>query len=157
MFLRCTTLALTFVFASALSLSAADQEKAPLTATPISDAVARTASDTQPGATLWTLSQRPKLPAMLPVLYGAYVGLQVMDIVSTRRAISAGAHEANPLFKKGGMGTTLAIKAASAVGMVYISEKTWKKHRVGSIVLMAAVNGISMAVVANNTRNAARR
>ena len=34
---------------------------------------------------------------MLPVLYGSYGLLQAMDIVSTKRAIAAGAHEANPL------------------------------------------------------------
>jgi hypothetical protein len=94
---------------------------------------------------------------MLPVLYGTYAGLQVMDVVSTRRAINAGAHEANPLMQKGGMATTLAIKAASGAGMIYVSEKMWKKHRVGAVVLMAAMNGVSAAVVAHNNRNATRR
>jgi hypothetical protein len=51
------------------------------------------------------------------------------------------------------MATTIAMKAASSVGTVYIAEKMWKKHRAGAIVLMAAMNGVSAAVVAHNNRN----
>ncbi len=157
MFRRAAALTLTVLFANAVNLSAADQATAGLGATPLASAVARAAVDSGPVVTLWSLSQRPKRPAMLPVLYGTYAGLQVMDMVSTRRAIAAGAHEANPLMKKGGLGTTLAIKAASTAGTFYISERMWKKHRVGAIVLMAVVNGLSTAVVAHNNRNASRR
>jgi hypothetical protein len=152
--LRRITLALALLFGGALHVSAADQVIEAPGAAPIAGAIARAATDAGPTVTLWTLSQTPKRPGLLPVLYGTYAGLQVMDTVSTRKAIAAGAREANPLMQKGGMAATVAIKAASGVGMVYVSEKMWKKHRVGAIVLMAAMNGVSAAVVAHNNRNA---
>jgi hypothetical protein len=156
MFRRITTLTLTALCIGVLHASAADQFPNAPGAAPIATAVARAANESEP-TTLWTLSQTPKRPGLLPMLYGTYAGLQVMDIVSTRKAIAAGAREANPLMQRGGMAATVAIKAASGVGMVYVSEKMWKKHRVGAIVLMAAMNGVSAAVVAHNNRNAARR
>jgi hypothetical protein len=157
MFRRTATLTLAIVFTGAFHSSAAAQENDTPGTAPLSGAIARAAQSSEPTVTLWTLSQTPRRPGLLPVLYGTYAGLQVMDIVSTRKAISAGAREANPLMQKGGMAATVAMKAASGVGMVFASEKLWKKHRVGAIVLMAAMNGVSAAVVSHNNRNAARR
>lgn len=156
MFRRTATLTLALLFTGAFHGSAAAQENDTPGAAPLGGAIARAAKAAEPTVTLWTLSQTPRRPGMLPVLYGTYAGLQVMDIVSTQRAIAAGAREANPLMQKGGMATTIAMKAASGVGMVYVSEKLWKKHRVGAIVLMAAMNGVSAAVVSHNNRNASR-
>ena len=150
------TLTLAILFTGVLHGSAAAQENDTPGTAPLGDAIARAAKASDAPVTLWTLSQTPKRPGLLPVLYGTYAGLAVMDIVSTRKAISAGAHEANPLMKNGGMATSIALKAASGVGMVYVSEKMWKKNRVGAIVLMAAMNGVSAAVVSHNNRNAAR-
>ena len=156
MFGRITTLTVAALCIGVLHASADDQFANAPGAAPIATAVARAANESEP-TTLWTLSQTPKRPGLLPMLYGTYAGLQVMDIVSTRKAIAAGAREANPLMQRGGMAATVGIKAASGVGMVYVSEKMWKKHRVGAIALMAAMNGVSAAVVAHNNRNAARR
>jgi hypothetical protein len=156
MFGRITTLTLIALCFAVPHASAADQFSNAAGAAPIATAVARAATESEP-TTLWTLSQTPKRPGLLPMLYGTYAGLQVMDIVSTRKAIAAGAREANPLMQRGGMAATVAIKAASGVGMVYVSEKMWKKHRVGAIVLMAAMNGVSAAVVAHNNRNTTGR
>lgn len=153
---RIATLTVTALIVSALHASAAVQDSDSPGTAPIAGAVARAAKDAEP-TTLWTLSQTPKRPGMLPVLYGTYAGLQVMDIVSTRRAIAAGGREANPLMQNGGMATAIAVKAASGAAIIYASEKMWKKHRVGAMVLMAAVNGVSAAVVSHNNRNAARR
>jgi hypothetical protein len=154
------TLAILFTFTGVLNLSAADapdQETGAPGSAPIAGAIAHAAKDAGPAVTLWTLSQRPKRPGMLPVLYGAYAGLQVMDVVSTRKALASGAQEANPVMQKGGMAATIGIKAASGVATVYVAEKMWKRHRVGAIVLMAAMNGVSAAVVARNNRNASQR
>jgi hypothetical protein len=156
MFRRITTLTLAVLFTGTMHASAAGRDRDTPGAAPIAGAVSRAAKDTE-ATTLWTLSQTPKRPGMLPVLYGTYAGLQVMDIVSTRKALSAGAQEANPLMKKGGMATAVALKAATGAGMFYASEKMWKKNRVGAIVLMAAMNGVTAAVVAHNNHNAARR
>jgi len=153
---RIATLTLAILFTGLLHGSAAAQDNDPPGMTPLGGAIARATSASEAPVTLWSLSQTPKRPGLLPVLYGTYAGLQVMDIVSTRKAIGAGAREANPLMQKGGMAGTIAIKAASGAAMVYVSEKMWKKHRVGAIVLMAAMNGVSAAVVSHNNRNAGR-
>jgi hypothetical protein len=103
----------------------------------------------------WAVDRPQQRPAALQVLYGSYAALQVADIVSTRRALAAGATEANPLMKSaaGSSGAMLAVKAASAAGTIYLAERTWKKHRTGAIVLMAILNGVSAAVVAHNARH----
>ena len=153
---RATALTLTALFASTLSVAASERTAGGPSATPVSDAVASAAKDTAPPVTLWTLSQRPKRPVILPVLYGTYAVLQGMDVISSKKAITAGAKEGNPWMRGGGMGTTVAIKAASGAATVLLVEKAWRKNRVGAIVLMAAINGASYAVVAHNNRNARR-
>jgi hypothetical protein len=155
MFCRVTRLTVIALCSGVLHASAADQLSDTAGVPPVASAIARAAKEAEP-TTLWTLSQTARRPAALPVLYGAYAGLQVMDVVSTRKAIAAGAREANPLMQRGGLAATIAIKAASGVGMVYVSEKMWRKHRIGAIVLMTAMNGVGAAVVAHNTRTASR-
>jgi hypothetical protein len=118
---------------------------------PLADAVARAAKHA--GAdpiNLWTLSQEPKRPRMLPVLYGTYATLHALDIVTTRRAIKAGAREVNPLMNSGHVGTMIAVKAATGVSTMYITEKMWKKNRAAAVILMAAINGATAAVVSHN-------
>jgi hypothetical protein len=156
MFRRTTTLTLAVLLTGTVHASAAGRNNDTSGSAPIASAVERAAKDAEP-TTLLTLSQTPKRPGMLPVLYGTFAGLQVMDIVSTRKAIAAGAGEANPLMKKGGAASAIAIKGATGAGMIYAAEKMWKKNRVGAIVMMAAMNGVSAAVVAHNNRNASRR
>src|SRR5260221_12862785 len=158
MFPRAATLTLTFLFPGPLSLAAADRAAPAAGPTALAGAVASAAKDGKDAApvTLWTLSQHPKRPLALPVLYGTYGLLQAMNIMSTKKALRAGAKEATPLMRKGNMGTTLAIKAASGVATVYVVEKMWKKNRIGPIALMTAVNGVTAAVVAHNLRNGAR-
>jgi hypothetical protein len=156
MYRRAAALTFTFVFASA-SLHAAQRDASSDMARPISAAIARSTADAGTGASLWSLSQVPKRPPVLPVLYGTYAALQVMDVVSTRKALAAGAREANPVMSGGNIGATVALKAASGAATFYVVEKTWKKHRAGAIMLMAIMNGTSAAIVAHNNRNAARR
>ena len=82
--------------------------------------------------------------------------LQTMDIVSTKRAMAAGAHEANPLAKGGNLATTIGIKAATGAVTLFAAERLWKKSRTGAVIVMVAANGLSAAVVAHNQRNARR-
>jgi len=79
-----------------------------------------------------------------------------MDIVSTQKAITAGAYEANPLAKGGNLASTIAIKAETSAATFFAAEKLWKKNRVGAVVLMAVANSVTAAVVAHNYRNAGR-
>lgn len=156
MYRSAAVLTLTLILAGLLAVPAAAQEATPTSATPLPDGIARAADDDAPGFNLWALSQQPKRPTTLAVLYGSYGLLQGMDIVSTRKALAGGAYEANPALKKGNMGTTIAIKAAGGAATLLIAEKMWKKNRVGAVVLMAVANGVSAAVVAHNYRNARR-
>lgn len=97
-----------------------------------------------------------KRPAALPVLYATLGALQAFDVYSTRRAIDAGAYEANPLMERAAKngGTMLALKALSTAGTIYFTERAWKKNRKGAIVLIAAINGMTAAISARNLRNA---
>ena len=104
----------------------------------------------------WMVDAPEKRPGALPVLYATFGALQMADAYSTRRAIGAGAVEVNPFMKKaaGNSGTLYAVKAASAIGSIYLAEKLWKKNRKGAVILMSVVNGVTAAVVARNLRNA---
>ena len=96
-----------------------------------------------------------KRPAALPAMYAGFGALQALDIYSTRRAIGAGATELNPAMRPAAKnaGAMLAVKALSTAGSIYFTERAWKKNRKGAVVLMAVVNGVTAAVVANNMKN----
>jgi hypothetical protein len=156
---RTATLTLTLFFAGALTLSAQETiPSLPPTVTPLADAIGHVAAvDAGPTVTLWSMSQAPKKrPVMLPVLYGTYGLLSAMDIVSTKKALNNGAHEANPLAKGGNLGSTIAIKAVTGAATFFAAEKLWKKSRVGAVALMVAANSLSAAVVSHNLQNARR-
>jgi hypothetical protein len=112
-------------------------------------ATARAADDITP-------PQAPKRPVTLTALYGTYVSIQALDVVSTHRAIANGAQERNPLMRGGSVGTMIAVKAASGAATIFFAERMWKKNRVGAVLVMAALNGASAAIVARNQRNARR-
>lgn len=97
-------------------------------------------------------------PALLPALYAATVALQALDAHSTITGLRRGAVEANPLMSgiAGNSTALLAVKASAAAGTIYFAEKLWKRNRVAAVVLMAAVNGVTAAVVAHNYKVAAR-
>jgi hypothetical protein len=155
--MRRRTAALTLVLLAFDSASAfaADQQTAtdpPAIVSAVSDA----ARNTVPSLDLPGPVQPQKRPAAMPILYGTYATLQVMDVISTRKAIAAGSHEANPVMSAGSMGTMLAVKAAGGAATVYFAERAWKRNRAAAIVLMIAVNGATAAIAAHNARNARR-
>ena len=153
---RRTALTVTFLLVNAVNLWASDRVVADASATPIRAAAARAATEAEGETNLWTLSQTPRRPVALCALYGTYATLQAMDVISTRRALSTGAAEQNPLMKSGQMGAMIGVKAAAGVSTIYFAEKLWKKNRVGAVIVMAALNGVQAAVVAHNTRNVRR-
>jgi hypothetical protein len=153
---RTAAVTLALLMAHAPSASAAEKNTPANPPEPVAAAVARTADSTPPPALLWTPVQRAPRPSILPVLYGTYAALQGMDAVSTRRALAAGAGEANPLMNSGHLGAMLAVKAAGGAATIYIAERAWKKNRAGAIVLMAALNGATAAIAARNIHNARR-
>lgn len=105
---------------------------------------------------VWMVNRTETRPAALPMMYAALGALQAFDVYSTRRALGAGANEANPLLRRaaGNSGAMLAVKALSTAGTIYFTERVWKKNRKGAVVLMAAINGVTAAVAMRNVRNA---
>ncbi len=145
----CLTLAFVMVGATA-----ARAEGPPRPEAPISGAISKAARETALEIPAWAVDHADRRPAVLPALYGTYATLQALDVYSTRRALSAGATEANPLLESGGRARTLAIKGAAGAATIFFAERAWKKNRAGAIVLMLALNGATAAIVAHNAHNA---
>lgn len=97
----------------------------------------------------------PRRPEALMPLYASLVALQGLDIHSTRRALSSGSgSEANPAMRgvvKNGA-AFLAVKAGATAGVIWASEKMWKKNRKRAVIFAAVVNVAMAAIVANNYR-----
>ena len=97
-----------------------------------------------------------KRPSVLPALYVSLAGMQVWDMRSTSTALNAGAREANPAAAPfaNNRGAMIGLKAATTAGTIFFAEKMWKKNRADSIVMMAAINGVTAAVAMRNMQNA---
>jgi hypothetical protein len=92
-------------------------------------------------------------PALIP-LYASFVALEALDVHSTSRALANGAVEANPAMS-GVTGSSVGIvaaKAAGTAGLIFASEKIWKKNRTAAVVLMIATNSAMAWVVGHNYR-----
>lgn len=113
------------------------------------------AADSRRVIEAWMIDAPERRPAMLPALYATLGAMQALDVYSTRRALSAGANEANPLMRKasGNTGAMLAVKAASTAATVFFAERAWKKNKKGAVILMLAVNGAMAAVTVRNFKN----
>ena len=126
-------------------------------AAPIAAAIADAAKTTDASSVnVWSGAHTARRPLALSALYGTYGTLQALDVVTTRRAIAAGAQERNPLMNKGNIGTMIAVKAVAGASTIYFTERLWKKNRVGAVIVMAALNGATAAIVAHNQRNSRR-
>jgi hypothetical protein len=152
---RIVSLLVTFLVANSISAFAAERP-AEASAAPLAAAVERAAKEPAPVIAAWAVDSTGKRPAALTALYGTYAGLQALDIVSTRRAIAAGAREQNPLMRGGSVGMMVAVKAATGASTIFFAERLWKKNKAGAVVVMAVLNGASAAIAAHNQRLARR-
>ena len=156
-----------FVLTVALTTGATGTAEPAAAYTPFADAVATIALDAsgpgqagrlQGGTSVpaWMQDGPARRPGALVALYASLGALQAMDVYSTRRAVAAGGTELNPILRKsaGSSGAMLAAKAVATAGSVFFTERAWKKNRKGAMVLMAVMNGVTAAVVANNLKNA---
>jgi hypothetical protein len=131
------------------------------------DAAAGARLDVAPAAVARASEQRPGTGApiepdvtpggsrgLLIPLYFSSAALQMMDVHSTRRAISAGHAEGNPFMAGLASNTTafVAVKAATATGVIFVSERLRKRNRAAAIGLMVAINVATAAIVAHNYR-----
>jgi hypothetical protein len=99
--------------------------------------------------------RKPERPAALLPLYGSLIALQGLDIHSTRRGLASGAgRELNPAMRPvvGNSAAFIAVKASATAGVIWASEKMWKKNRKASVIFTALVNTAMAAIVANNYR-----
>jgi len=93
-------------------------------------------------------------PAPLVPLYVSFSALQVLDTHSTSQALARGGVEANPVMKgfAGSEAGMLAVKAAGTAGVIYASEKMWKRNKTAAVIFMIAANAGMAWVVQHNYR-----
>jgi hypothetical protein len=162
MLLTASSLVLTFALTTGTPAEpAATRVSVPLAEATIAmnDSVPMTASDGPLGLAsnrpAWLSDGPSARPAALPAMYATLGLLQALDVYSTRRAMNSGATELNPVMRgsAGHAGTMLAVKALATAGSIFFTERAWKKNRKGAVVLMAVMNGVTAAVVANNMKS----
>jgi len=103
--------------------------------------------------------EEPTRPGALLPLYGSLVALQVLDIHSTRGAMeSSEGREANPAMQGvvKNSAAFIAVKAGATAGVIWASEKMWKKNRKAAVIFASVVNIAMAAIVANNYRVVSR-
>jgi hypothetical protein len=101
-------------------------------------------------------AERAARRLMLP-LYSTFVGMQLLDVHSTTRALNAGSTEGNALMSgvAGSPMALMAVKAGATAATIYLIEKTVRKRsRVAAIVAMVGVDSAYALIVAHNYRSA---
>jgi uncharacterized protein DUF5658 len=96
----------------------------------------------------------PRRPAALTPLYVSFAALQALDLHSTMKGVAEGGAEANPAMKPfvDQPAAFVLAKVVATAATVYVSERLWRRSRVGALVLMLSVNGAYAAIVAKNYR-----
>lgn len=104
-----------------------------------------------PGAFAQELRDRERPQALVP-LYISFAALQALDVHSTTAAIEAGGRETNPVVRSAMTmpAGAVVLKAGTAAGVVYLTEKLWKRNRAAAIVTMVALNSAYVAIAAHN-------
>ena len=136
--------------------SASAQEPAPLSDQTIASLLPAAAQTASTGLMLRTEPPGPRMarpPALVP-LHVSCASLQALDAHATTRALDRGAVEANPLMR-GIVGSPvgmLAVKAGGTAGLIWASERMWKRNRTAAIVFLLAANSAMTWVVQHNYR-----
>jgi hypothetical protein len=98
------------------------------------------------------ISPRPSLT--LPALQVTFGALQIMDVVSTRRALNAGLSEGNTVMR-GVVDRPLAVaavKVGATAATVFLVNRVARKNRAAAILTMVAINSAYSFVVVRNIR-----
>ena len=138
-----TPLASSVLSAAAVNFAAADAESTASSVTPRQPSRSRT-TDAAP---------------LRVSLYVSFAALQALDAHSTLKALSGGAHEANPLMQNvaGNPGALLAVKAGTTAATIFFAEHLAKKSPIASLAVMVAMNSAYATIVAHNYRVAQGR
>ena len=96
-------------------------------------------------------------PAPLVGLYVSLAGMHALDIVSTQKALAAGAAEANPMMAPFARSpfALAAVKAGVLGATIFATERLWKTHRKAAVLTMIALNATCGVIAAHNYRIAA--
>lgn len=154
---RAAAVVIAIVGTFAAPAAAADGHQTASNARPLAAAIAQAAHEAAAAqAPAWAFDHPERRPIALPALYAGYAVAETMDLIATRRAIAAGAAEANPVMRGGNTGAMIAVKAAAGASTIFFSERAWKKNRAGAILLMVALDGATSAIAAHNMQIARR-
>ena len=90
--------------------------------------------------------------ALISSLYVTFIALQALDAHSTIRALDRGARESNPVIEPFAHNTPalIALKAGTAAGVLYMTDRVRRHNRLASIVIMAAANSAYATIVSRN-------
>jgi len=101
-----------------------------------------------------TVTPHQKRGPLISSLYASFITLQALDAHSTLRALDRGAREGNPLIEPFTHNTAalIALKAGTAAGVLYMTDRVHRHNRVAGIVIMAAANSAYATIVARNYR-----
>ena len=85
-------------------------------------------------------------------MYGSFAALQVMDMLSTSKALAAGGVEANPAMSGvvKNKNAFMAVKVGAAVATAFFAEKLAKNHPRKATILMAVLNVAYAGIVVHN-------
>ena len=106
----------------------------------------------EPDQSLSAVTEPAPRPVLLTTLYGAFVGLQVLDVDSTMRAVRSGAgQEANPALRRIGSPALFAMKAGTTASIILASERLRKDHHpLAAVMLMIGANSAYAMITAHN-------
>lgn len=83
-------------------------------------------------------------------LYATQGALQILDVVTTSKALGAGHREANPVFTSGNISGMVVVKAAVMGLHVFAIERLEKRNAKAAMWLRFATNAMMSIVVVNN-------
>lgn len=157
--IRCSRIAAAIfaLWGSSVAGAAAQELQAAAIVKAVDEAVSPASTLSAPVTTALPAPVETRRPVALLPLYVSFGALQILDAKSTLDAVARGGVEANPVMK--GFASKplalVAVKAAGTTGVVFVTEKMWRKNKPAAIVFMLAANS-AMALVVNNNYRAAR-
>src|SRR5262249_35473506 len=111
---------------------------------------AAASSDSQQSASLLRVKGDVR-SSTLTAMYGTFVALQGLDLLSTSAARSHGGIESNPWRALSTEPAYLiALKGVGVFGVTFTAEKLRKKHRITALVMMVGLNIGYSVIVAHN-------
>lgn len=110
-----------------------------------------------PAVAFAPIPARPRGVSLMPAFYVMTATMQALDVHSTLSAFSHGAVEANPLMRgiTGNRAAFIAMKAGVATTTILATRGMARRHKVGAIATLIAVNA-GYAWVINHNYQVAR-